>query len=317
MTSVSASHTKTAAARRPAYPPGEIVHRGLLGLAIAAISSLILFLAAHGFSYYLLGREERPFSPMHAQLRSSGTLGLRLGILSLIMFGILFLYPLRKRWRWLSTIGSTRRWLNFHVLFGITTPIVVTFHTSFKWNGVAGLAYWIMIAVALSGFVGRYVYAKMPRSLNSVALSIAELEGQMAALAGRLQNQAFFRAEDLAPLLDVPPPKVIRNMNTVFMLWTMLRMDVKRPFQVSRLRRRVLHGPQRVLTLAGFLASKNEDLELIIFHARRQSRLRVAVAFLDRTSRIFHLWHIIHRPFSISFVALLLVHIGVVLSVGL
>jgi hypothetical protein len=49
---------------------------------------------------------------------------------------------------------------------------------------------------------------------------------------------------------------------------------------------------------------------------RRQSRLCAAVAFLDRTERVFHLWHVIHRPFSISFLALILVHIGVALSVG-
>jgi hypothetical protein len=29
------------------------------------------------------------------------------------------------------------------------------------------------------------------------------------------------------------------------------------------------------------------------------------------------LWHIVHRPFSISFVILIAVHIGVALSVGL
>ena len=39
-------------------------------------------------------------------------------------------------------------------------------------------------------------------------------------------------------------------------------------------------------------------------------------AFLSRTARIFHLWHVVHRPFSISFVALILVHICVALSVG-
>src|SRR5579883_2016131 len=96
MTSISASHTKTATATGASYPPGEILHRVLLAAAIIAAASLIPFLAVHGFSYYLLGLEERPFSPMHAQLRSSGTIGLRLGILSLIMFGILFLYPLRN-----------------------------------------------------------------------------------------------------------------------------------------------------------------------------------------------------------------------------
>ena len=40
------------------------------------------------------------------------------------------------------------------------------------------------------------------------------------------------------------------------------------------------------------------------------------IAFLDRTERLFHLWHVIHRPFSISFVLLIAVHIGVAVSVG-
>jgi hypothetical protein len=296
---------------------GDVFHRILISIGSLAAAGLIAFLIVHGFSYYTLGLEQRPFSPLHAELRSSGTIGLRLGILSLIMFGFLFLYPLRKHWRWLSTIGSTRRWLNFHVLFGITTPIVVTFHTSFKWHGVAGTAYWIMVAVALSGFVGRYVYAKIPRSLGSVDLSMADIEGQMGLLAGRLKEQALFRVEDLNSLLEVPSPQQIRAMNTIRMLWTMLRMDLKRPFQVSSLRRRVIHGRERITTLGGLLASKHSDLEQIITHARRQSRLRAAVAFLDRTSRVFHLWHIVHRPFSISFIALLVVHIFVVLSVGL
>ncbi len=294
----------------------ERIHRLLLGLAMVVAAALVLFLAVRGFPYYSLKLEERPFSPLHAQLRSSGTVGLRLGILSLVMFGILFLYPLRKRWRWLSTIGSTRRWLNFHILFGVTTPCIVTFHTSFRFHGLAGLAYWTMIAVALSGFVGRYVYAKIPRSLNSVALTIADLETQTAALAQRLQEQAVFRPEDMAPLLDVPSPKAIRAMGWMRTLSTMVRLDVARALQLARLRRRILNGRQRVATLGGLLPSHNRDLEAIVALVYLQSRLRVATAFLDRSERIFHLWHVVHRPFSISFVALIAIHIGVALSVG-
>jgi len=304
------------AARAASFEAGEAIHRILLTLAILTAAAAIVSLAVYGYPYYSLKVEDRPFSPLHAQLRSSGTIGLRLGMFSLGMFGVLFLYPLRKRWRWLSTIGSTRRWLNFHILFGVTTPIVVTFHTSFKWHGVAGLAYWTMIAVALSGFVGRYVYAKIPRSLNSVKLSMGELEAQTATLASRLGDQALFRGEELAPLLDIPSPEQIRKMKLARMLWTMLRLDCTRPFLVGRLRRRVLSGPQKITTLGGLLASHNRGLEAIIESVRRQSRLRAAVAFLERTERVFHLWHVIHRPFSISFVALILVHIGVALSVG-
>jgi hypothetical protein len=294
---------------------GDTVHRLLLAIAICLVAVLVLLLAVHGFPYYSLGQEERPFSPLHSQLRSSGSIGLKLGMLSALMFGVLFLYPLRKRWRWLGSIGKTHRWLNVHILFGITTPLVVTFHTSFKCLGLAGVAYWTMIAVALSGFVGRYVYAKIPRSLNSVELTMSELEAQTVALSVQLHEQGLIDGPELAPLLNVPTAQEVRSMGVLRTLGTMLIMDVTRPFHVSRIRRRLL-PTRRIATLGGLMASHDSRVEAIIANLRRQSRLLAAMAFLNRTARIFHCWHVVHRPFSISFVALILVHIGVALSVG-
>ncbi len=316
MASLSAVTGTVRASQSARAAKGEALHRLLLGLAACAALSLILFLATHGFAYYSLRQEVRPLSPLHPELRSSGTIGLRLGFLSLGLFGLLFLYPLRKRWRWLASIGSTRRWLNFHLLLGISTPLVVTFHTSFRTNGVAGLAYWTMILVALSGFVGRYVYAKIPRSRNAAELSMAELEAEVSSLAAKLRDQPLFREEDLAPLLDVPSPHAIRRMSPLSGLWTLFRMDVIRPMQIGRLRRRALGGSQRLATFGGLLASHDGDLESVVSIVRRQSRLRLAIAFLGCTERIFHLWHVVHRPFSISFVFLVAVHIAVALSMG-
>lgn len=316
MATVAVTPRSAKADRSGQLPLGEVLHRALVTSLALAIAGLILFVGVGGFSYYTLGIEQRPLSPLHAQFRSSGTVGLKLGILSVGMFGILFLYPIRKRCRWLKRIGRTRRWLNVHVVFGITTPLVATLHSAFRWHGVAGLAYWTMIAVALSGFVGRYLYTKIPRSLNSVGLTMTELKAQAAALADELAQNTLFQAEDLAPLLTVPSSEEIRSMNLGRTLWNMLRMDLARPFQVGRLRRRVLSGAAQIPTLGGLVASRNATLESIISLVRRQSRLRAAMAFLDRTERIVRLWHVVHRPISISFVALILVHIGVALLVG-
>lgn len=294
----------------------EPVHKLLLATAILAAAGLILFLAVTGFPYYRLSLGERPLSPLHAQLRSSGTIGLRLGILGVVLFFVLFLYPLRKRWRWLGGIGVTRHWLNFHALIGITAPLVVTFHSAFKLQGLAGLAWWIMVAVALSGFVGRYVYAKLPRGVNSVQLSMAELESRIQSLTADLREQGVFKAEDLASLLDVPPADQIRKLSLPRILWVMLSRDLARPFQVGRLRRKVLVGPQLFTTLFGLLRCHDRHMEAIVVNVRRQSRLRNGMAFLDRTERVFHLWHVIHRPFSLTFVVLVFIHVGVALSVG-
>ncbi len=270
----------------------------------------------YGFSYYALSLEDRPLSPLHPALRPSGTIGLRLGMLGLGLFCVLFLYPLRKRVKWLASIGKTRHWLDFHVLVGISAPILITYHASFKFAGLAGIAYWIMIAVALSGFAGRYIYAQIPRSLNTAQLSLGELQTQSAELAVLIERQNIFRVDDLAPLLQIPSPAEVRAMPFAAMLWTMLKMDLVRPFLVSRLRRRVLKGAERITTLGGLLASRHQELEEIVARVREQSWLRAKMVFLERVQSIFHLWHVIHRPFSYSFAVLVIVHVAVVLSLG-
>ncbi len=301
---------------RPKASSPERPHHILLGLAWVVSLTLMITLGVYGFSYYSLTLEDRPLSPLHSILRPSGTIGLRLGMLGLALFCVLFLYPLRKRVKWLANLGKTRHWLDFHVLVGISAPIVITYHASFKFAGLAGIAYWIMIAVAVSGFAGRYIYAQIPRSLNTAQLSLGELQTQSMDLAAQIESQNVFRIEDLAPLLQIPSAAEVRAMAFATMLWTMLKMDLSRPFLVSRLRRRVLSGTERITTLGGLLASRHPELEKIVARVREQSWLRAKMVFLERVKSIFHLWHVIHRPFSYSFAVLVVVHIAVVLSLG-
>ena len=300
----------------PARSDSEFPHRLRLSVAILAAASLIIVLSIWGFDYYRLDLAGRAESPLHPLLRPSGSVGLRLGMLGIALYAVLFLYPIRKRWRWLGSIGKTRHWLDFHVLVGIPAPILITFHASFKLRGLAGMAYWIMMAVALSGFIGRYMYAQIPRSLNADQIAFGELEQQAANLALELERQELFRPEEVAPLLNVPSAKEIRAMPLLKVLATLIRLDLSRPFLVSRLRRRVLGGFELWTTLGGFLKSSHYELEAVIASVRRQSWLRTKMAFLERTHQVFHLWHLVHRPFSYSFAALVVVHVTVVLMMG-
>lgn len=305
-----------AAPRGRAPAASETWHHLRLGLAWAVMLSAIGILAWYGFPYYRLSLEDRPSSELHAILRPSGYLGLKLGMFGTALFCTLFLYPLRKAWKWLGRVGKTKHWLDFHVLVGITAPILVTFHASFKLRGIIGIAYWIMISVALSGFIGRYIYGQIPRSINAAQLSIDELEAQGKELAESLHQQSVFPLEELAPLLTVPTPEQIKQMGLGALFVSLLAMDLRRPILVGRLRRRVLSGGEKLLTLGGLRASRHRELEGVIGAIRRMSWLRGKMAFLDRTQRIFHLWHVVHRPFSYSFAVLVLIHIGVAVSIG-
>jgi hypothetical protein len=306
----------TSTARNTSFDREASGHKFRLLLAWLAALTLIVSLSVYGYPYYKLGIGERPYSDLHSVLRPSGSIGLKLGMLGTAMYCVLFLFPLRKRWTWLAGLGKTRHWLDFHVLMGISAPIVITFHASFKLQGMVGIAYWIMVSVALSGFIGRYMYAQIPRSLNAVQLTMSEIQTQTEELAAKLSGQHLFAVEEIAPLLEVPTAAEVRRMSLGSVFWTMLRLDLARPIRVSRLRRRVIDRGERFTTLGGLLASRNAELESIVTGLRKHSWLRTKTAFLDRTQHVFHLWHVVHRPFSYSFALLVIVHIVLALSLG-
>ena len=213
MTSSPAFHPPPAGnSPRPKAASPDRPHHIRLGLAWVVSVTLIATLGVYGFSYYTLSLEDRPLSPLHYALRPSGTIGLRLGMLGFGLFCVLFLYPMRKHVKWLASIGKTRHWLDFHVLVGISAPIVITYHASFKLAGLAGIAYWIMIAVALSGFAGRYIYAQIPRSLNTAQLSLGELQTQSneLACANRTAEYLSHRRSGAAPAGSLGRPKSAR-----------------------------------------------------------------------------------------------------------
>ena len=314
--SIFATPTQPAPVSRERAADPERWHR--LRLHAASIASVVLLtvLALYGADYYVLGAAERPFSPKHHVLKPSGEIGIRLGILGVVLFLVIFLYPLRKRIPWMMRIGKSKHWLDFHVVLGLTAPVVIAFHSSFKFQGIAGIAFWIMVAVAVSGIIGRYIYAQVPRSLDNAEISLKELNAFEQELAAELAGQRVLAAEALQRLLRMPTAEEVRRMPLYRAMLLMVYLDLSRPWQIARLRRQVLHGVQWMMSLGGLLSSGNEEVESAIRAARRKSALSKRVAFLSRTQQVFHLWHVVHRPFSYGFVVLALVHIGVALTLG-
>ena len=287
----------------------------LYAVSLAAIA-LLGALAVYGADYYVLGAADRPLSAKHHLLKPSGPIGIKLGILGVVLFLLIFLYALRKRVPWLAKQGKSKHWLDFHVVAGLTAPVLIAFHASFKFQGIAGIAFWIMVAVAVSGVVGRYIYAQVPRSLDSAELSLKELDNQQEEMAGELAGQRIISAADLQRVLRMPSADQVRRMPLYRALLLMIALDLMRPFQIARLRRRVLGWGGIVVSLGGLFTTDNPEIENVIETARRKSSLSKRVAFLARTQQVFHLWHVVHRPFSYSFAVLALIHIGVVLLLG-
>ncbi len=291
-------------------------HRIRLTIGYILAIVLIVGLLVYGFDYYALSSIDRPFSPKHQVLRPSGAIGLKLGFLGLCMFFAIFLYPLRKRWLWLSRQGSSRHWLDIHVLLGISAPFVIALHSSFKFHGFAGIAFWIMVAVSLSGVIGRYLYGQIPRSLSAAEISRKELQEMQARLGQQLAGQKLLPQADLGSLLKLPSAETVENMSMIFALIYMMVLDIARPFRVAGLRRRALSFGEKISTLGGLRRTGHTQLERAIDIAREEAATAKRILFLSRAEQVFHLWHVVHKPFSYTFAVLALIHVGVVISMG-
>ncbi len=281
-------------------------------LAIA----LIVALAVYGFDYYTLPSVERPFSPKHHVLRPSGVIGIKLGFMGLAMFLAIFVYPLRKKWPWLGRQGNSKHWLDIHVLLGLTAPFIIALHSSFKFHGFAGIAFWIMVAVSLSGVIGRYLYRQIPRRLNSAELSVRELQEVQAGLAQQLKQQKLLPEESVRSQLHLPSPERVQDMSIFLALGYMMVLDAARAFRIAKLRRRALALGERLTTLGGFLPTRHAGLEKSISLAREEAATAKRILFLSRSRQVFHLWHVVHRPFSYSFALLAIIHVVAVMMMG-
>jgi hypothetical protein len=291
-------------------------HRTRVFLSWMLALALILVIGGYGFDYYALSATQRPFSPKHELLRPSGSIGIKLGMLGVLMFFLIYLYPLRKKWGWLARQGNSRHWLDFHIVLGTAAPVIIAFHSSFKFGNIAGMAFWSMLMVTLSGFVGRYLYAQIPRSLNAAELSMKEIQEKEETLKKELEEQRASFGFSVDALYQLPSAADVAKTPALASLLSMFLIDFKRPFRTSFVR---LHeagfGPW-VISLFGLLPTRDQKLERTIRVAQKQASLSKSILFLNRTQQVFQLWHVVHRPFSYAFAILAIIHIGIALFMG-
>ena len=114
----------------------------------------------------LLTKEIPPASELFGH--SSGILGFTLMLMTET------LYSLRKRSRGVRW-GRMSLWLQFHIFTGLVGPYMVLLHSSWKFHGLAGVSMLLTMIIVVSGFIGRYIFTRIPRTLDGL-----EIEGTLS-----------------------------------------------------------------------------------------------------------------------------------------
>jgi len=110
--------------------------------------------------------------------------GHTLGIIGFVLMLLTeTLYSIRKRSR-SAALGRMSTWLKFHIYMGLVGPFMVLLHTSWKFNGLAGATTLLTVIIVFSGFIGRYIFTRIPRTLDGL-----EIEGTLSQEALKRARQ--------------------------------------------------------------------------------------------------------------------------------
>ncbi len=266
----------------------------------------ITYLWISGSEYFLISIADRPHHLLHSEWKPGGIIGHGLGIIGSVLMIILFLYSARKRFRFMMNLGNIRYWLNYHIWMGVTGPLLVIFHTTFKIHGIIAISFWSMIAVALSGVLGRYVYLQIPRSLSGDELSPADINRTEGALLHQLKEEYGVSDDTIRSITKMVGIGESEHSSTWNVIWRWLVSDFTLPFTLSRIKR----------TLCDKDGCEISQVGQIIKLVRRLVILKRRIAFLKQAHNILHYWHIIHKPFAIVMIIIMIVHVIVALLFG-
>jgi hypothetical protein len=258
--------------------------------------------------YYRISPPERALHPLHALLDPAGGLGHEMGFVGVgCMAAGVALYSIRKRWRLLSTAGFLGTFLQWHIFLCLLGTLLAIYHTSFRFNGIAGVGFWCMLAVTISGVVGRYLIVWIPKSLSGKELTAEELGHQSELISQRLRNMHGMSLSILDSLNKEIVDHFVEAGRTSHLagLPKLLIQDLR-----SRARFRTLLRNPQFSYPASQEIRKVRKLLLMRFKIQRQ------IISLSWTGKLFHQWHVIHTPFTLMLLIILVAHITISVLLG-
>ncbi len=284
----------------------KTVHKIYVGLFLVVGISVTILLAIYGFDYYTTPLEERFFNANHNLLKPSGALGHGFGIIGTLMMIVgVSVYMIRKRYRKFFNIGYLKHWLEFHIFLCSVGPVLVLYHTAFKFGGIVSVSFWSMVLVVLSGVVGRFIYLQIPRTIQGQEISVNELNSIKEKLAIKVRSVLSEDSSTLSEFEKISSADRYKSFNLLTAAGFFVRdyFDIKKVMRLLKMR----------IKLLGIGKSESNEL---IKAAKSEIVIARRIALLRTSQKLFHWWHIFHLPFAITMFVIMVIHVAVTIIFG-
>ncbi len=285
------------------------LHAIYVGLFLFIGITVTALLAIDGFQYYNLPIEQRFFSPQNVMLKPSGVIGHGLGIVGTLMmiFGVA-IYMVRKRSKRLVNFGYLKYWLELHIFLCTLGPILVLYHTAFKFGGLVAVSFWSMVAVVLSGVIGRFIYIQIPRTIQGQEVSVNELNEISSDLTYMLKKKySGYNVDDkvIEQIESLSSGKSYSDKGAGISVLIMIKEYFSMKIKLSKLKRQI--------SKKGIKGKQLKEITKII---KSKLVLNRRIRMLRSMQKLFKYWHIVHLPFAIAMFVIMLIHVGVTITFG-
>jgi hypothetical protein len=282
----------------------ETAHRFFISVLVAIVIITMIGLTYKGISYYRTSNEERFYHRDNNMLKSSGTLGHGFGIVGslLIIIGV-STYMARKRYHFLSRLGILKHWLEFHIFLCTLGPLLVLFHTAYKFGGLVAISFWSMVAVFLSGIAGRFIYLQIPRTIEGQELSQNDIRTMKTDIAEVLMGSYHLDQESYSLITDSIKRKVGLYQSNIFV----------RFFNNFSEDRKTIRLVKEVLSKS--LIERNEKRQIVDL-IKTDLKLNRKIERLSTMQDLFKYWHVVHSPFALIMLLIMIIHVGVTIAFG-
>jgi hypothetical protein len=281
-----------------------LAHRIYIGVLIAIGIAVFLVLCYWGYTYYGTSVEERPFHPDHDALKPSGPYGHGLGIIGtlLILIGV-FGYIGRKKKKFLPRVGVLKHWLEFHIFLCSVGPLLILFHTAFKFGGIVSISFWSMVAVVLSGVIGRFIYIQIPRTIQGRELSLSEIKEMKDSMSKSLSIK-YGLDEVMYAMLIAATQKEFESPQRGFL---------------SRITARIRYNREIRNTIKDLLNQTDlsgKDKRGVMKLVGNEMTMNARISRLQTMQTLFKYWHVAHLPFALIMLVIMVIHVAITIAFG-
>ena len=277
----------------------SILFKIVLIFLYATGTFFFIYFLIEGLDFYLTPYQLRPRLDEYVILKPGGFYSHGFGILGTLMMLILFLYSARKRIRIFHGIGNLSYFLDIHIFLGIFGPLFIVLHSTFKLNGIVSVSFWSMVAVALSGIWGRFLYLQIPRNRQGIELNKDEIEAQ--------QNQYI---EILSSEFDLDGSTAKNLRSIIYYSGGEKKLSL---FGLIKMKKELKKDIHEFVIENKLPYSRMNDLYVL---ALKYVKLKRQSDLMEVFQKYFHYWHVFHKPFAYLMIIIMAIHVTIVLLMG-